>query len=124
MATMKDLANLLGLELYEEFKIRDAYGKYRITEKTLERSNEGTWEESYILIEELFNGRRELEPWKPENGKEYYYVNIYSIASSIWQNDAIDIALYKMGNCFKTQEEAEKNREKIAEEIIKAGEDR
>ena len=124
MATMKDVASLLGLELYEEFKIKGVYGKYRITEKTLERSNEGTWEESYILIEELFNGGRELEPWKPEKRDEYYFVNIDSIESLIWLNDAIDIALYKMGNCFKTQEEAEKNREKIAEEIIKAGEDR
>ena len=113
MATMKDVASLLGLELYEEFKIKGAHGKYRITEKTLEWSTKGIWEESYILIEELFNGGRELESLKPEYGKKYYFVNIDSIESSFWLNDAIDIALYNQGNCFRTEEEAEKSAEKI-----------
>lgn len=117
MATMKDLANLLGLELYEEFKIKGSGGRYRITKETLEWTHAGIWEKSNPLIEELFNGTYELEPWKPKKNDVFYIVDIDGIESFIWKNDATDVALYKMGNCFKTEKDAEKHKEEILNKI-------
>ena len=52
---------------------------------------------------------------KPKDGEEYWYItpngNIYSVLYD--SQDTSDIALFLMGNCFKTEKEAEQNKEKI-----------
>lgn len=48
------------------------------------------------------------ERWKPEFGKEYYFVNgLGEVHSSYWYDDIGDISLNNVGNCFATEEEAE-----------------
>ena len=47
------------------------------------------------------------KPWMPELREKYFA--IYSsgkIVKSTWYNDTIDMGRYKLGNCFKTEEEA------------------
>lgn len=52
---------------------------------------------------------------KPKDGEEYWYItpngNIYFVPYD--SQDTSDIALFLMGNCFKTEKEAEQNKEKI-----------
>lgn len=46
--------------------------------------------------------------WKPEMRDEYYYIEENgSIDSYRWDNYGYDNEHYKIGNCFKTREEAE-----------------
>lgn len=45
--------------------------------------------------------------WKPEYDEEYFYVSGYGVVgNNIWKNDYIDNGCYKIGNCFKTEEDA------------------
>lgn len=52
---------------------------------------------------------------RPKDKEEYWYItpngNIYSVLYD--SQDTSDIALFLMGNCFKTKQEAEQNKEKI-----------
>ena len=56
----------------------------------------------------------ECERWKPNPNEEYYYVNQIS-ATSRAVNDEFDIdaARYRTYNCFRTEEEAKQEAEKI-----------
>lgn len=56
------------------------------------------------------------ERFKPREDQLYYYVNYYkkdSIGSFCWQGDDTDIDLYELGNCFKTEQEANEIANKI-----------
>lgn len=52
---------------------------------------------------------------RPKDKEEFWYVtqngNIYSVLYN--SQDISDIALFLIGNCFKTEQEAEQNKEKI-----------
>ena len=57
----------------------------------------------------------ENEEWKPKKGESYYLVNAAGKAVFYtWEDDATDKELYRVENCFRTQEEAE------ASELYKA----
>lgn len=52
--------------------------------------------------------------WKPNYGDEYYYIEGRGyIETDIWQDWGVDTGRYSIGNCFKTQEEAEFMVEKL-----------
>lgn len=52
--------------------------------------------------------------WKPEDKKEYYFINAGGcICDDIWTNCILDNNLYAIGNCFKTEKEAEFALEKL-----------
>lgn len=47
--------------------------------------------------------------WKPKDGDVYYGVVADGTIKRItWDNDIVDCGYYKLGNCFKTEEEAQK----------------
>jgi hypothetical protein len=54
--------------------------------------------------------------WRPVNGKVYYYVNYTKkdkIGSFTWVSDETDLDFYELGNCFKTEQEAQSAANKI-----------
>lgn len=69
------------------------------------------------LIDIVFNENYKITPPKqrPKNGEEFWYItpngNIYSVSCD--SQATSDIALFLIGNCFKTEKEAEQNKEKI-----------
>ena len=64
-----------------------------------------------LLVGNLIIKRK---PWKPSCGETYYYVS-YSgiILEDRWATTGTkDRSLYRLGNCYRTREEAESNRDK------------
>jgi hypothetical protein len=60
--------------------------------------------------------------WKPKNGEHYFTVvmagfNTY-ISEYVWENDNTDKYVYKIGNYFKTKEEAEAKFEQIKKVLL------
>ena len=57
----------------------------------------------------------EYERWKPENGEEYFYVdNVGIVQNALFDNTmGYHVALCRTINCFRTEEEAELEAEKI-----------
>lgn len=60
------------------------------------------------------------ERWKPNNRKEYFYVNLSCAdpKSDTWLNTDIDENRWENGNCFKTKEEAEYAAIKVKELLL------
>ena len=130
----KQIAEMLGLELGQEFSITSADGEqtssllYKITKDGIfsrgEKDTDGFWGlEPSTTVEHLIRGvfKAVPKPWKPSEGYTYWW---YSIA---W-NQAIDnefnssigdLLHWKVGNCFKTKEEAETKGKEIMEELLK-----
>lgn len=64
------------------------------------------------LIEKV--NKVEDKVWKPKDGELYYYIRFDGcIDYAIWNNDEYDVVIYSIGNCFRTEEEAEFTVERL-----------
>ena len=54
--------------------------------------------------------------WQPKDGEDYYVINtLFKVLRFTWQSYSFDFGLLKSGNCFKTEEEAQKYADKFSE---------
>ena len=116
----KQFAEMLGLELEQEFVLTDVDGNrkdkytYKITEDgLLYKSPTFNWAISSLgTIGKLLDGdvKAVHKPWKPKKGEIYsYYINstyFDGTNSCRWTDEGLDLLFWKVGNCFKTDEEA------------------
>lgn len=123
MNYMKQIAQMLGVELDEEFYLEDitdgGYVTYDGVKTVFKLSNAGMlrkdkhivsgWIENYPHLPGLLTGRYTIvkKPWKPSDGSRYYYVtpnkaleNTFFGSMRYW-----DVMAYTLGNCFRTKEE-------------------
>lgn len=128
----KQFAEMLGLELEQEFVLTDGDGKrkneltYKITEYgPLCRSLiVNDWlTVSLITFKKIMDGDYKVvtKPWKPKKGEQYWFYS-YSMKqkySKKWVGENYDLLLWKVGNFFKTEEEAETKGKEIMEQIRK-----
>ena len=117
---MAGVAELLGIEIGQSFKIvDDTYGirqsYYRLTEENgCEISDDNTsWVTvSAEVLKWLIMGDVRISklPWKPTNEGEWYYTPALDTESGCytvyWENDDTDKRRYRRGLIFKTREEA------------------
>lgn len=128
----KQFAEMLGLELEQEFVLIDADGNkknkytYKFTEDgVVYKSPTFTnWSiNSLGTIGSLLNGDVKAipKPWKPKNGDAYwrYQPQFGNASLSAWLDDGVDFCRWKVGNCFRTKEEAETKGKEIMEQIQK-----
>lgn len=131
MTYWKQFAETLGLELGEEFVLTDSYGErkdedtYKITENGLYYKSPTSSEwftEPGNTIERLLNGCDIAvpKPWKPKYGKAYwYYIDAKRVDWTCWNSKVLDLLNWKIGNCFRTEEEAKTKGKEIMEAIKK-----
>ena len=116
MKYYKQFAEMLGLELEQEFVLTDDDGNikdkytYKITEDgLLYKSPTFNWAISSLgTIGKLLDGDAKAfpRPWKPKKGEMYFYSNYFHTTYCTWTDGVSDLLLWKVGNCFKTKEEA------------------
>lgn len=118
---MKEIANMLGVELNEEFGVTVADGttiRVKITADNMYVRNSSNSFVVYDLTAMLrtlmsINNITKLNPQNFSYNDKYYSVGPGGVLEpGTWMNDFIDQALYKLGNCYRTVEEAEVNRDK------------
>lgn len=133
MIHWKQFAEILDLELGQEFVLTDVDGKrkneyiYKITEDGLlykMPTQYTNWSNSSSsTIVKLLNGdyKALAKPWKPEKGDKYFYYAkaLEQIVYKIWIDENYDLLLWKVGNCFRTEEEAEDKGKEIMDQIQK-----
>ena len=129
----KQFAEMFKLELEQEFVLTDVDGNikgeliYKFTEDgLLYKSPIFNWAISSLgTIANLLDGdiKAVPKPWKPKKGDIYsYYINstyFDGINSRRWTDEDLDLLLWKSGNCFKTEEEAETKGKETMEQIKK-----
>ena len=125
MYHMDKVARLLGVELGDKFKVKDktynftlkdefcltSEGLYSHVAKAAEKGHLEPGYEAEILAGLLTGSLEVIKlPWKPENGDNYWYLELdgtASVCKTIWNNSTFDLALYKLGKLYRTCEEAE-----------------
>ena len=61
------------------------------------------------ILTDWFEEIKESTRWKPRIGQKYYLLDSNgSVYDSVWSNDYIDRNRSEIGNCFQTEEEAER----------------
>ena len=125
MATnhMAEVAKILGVELDEEFEIvfpqpSNCKATAKLTQSgvnVVETNVFDVYNFKAYLLKDLLIGSYVIKrkPWKPKNNDCYYYVNKGGhVEGDEWLSFWEDIVLYKLGNCYRTREEAEVNKDK------------
>ena len=128
----KQFAEMLGLELEQEFVLTDVDGNrkdkytYKITEDGLlyKSPTFTNWSISSLgNIGKLLDGDVKAVPksWKPKIGERYWtYSEVWEEVTSFrFEGYYYDLLLWKVGNCFKTRDEAEDKGKEIMEQIKK-----
>lgn len=127
----KQIAEMLDIELDEVFKIQSETSvyennkEYKLTEDGLMwrftdapwRNVETTW------LEDIFHGDAKIVkiPWKPKYGEQYwsYSLKINRTCCNMFGDFIEDYAMWKSGNCFRTEEEAKTKGKEIMEKLVK-----
>ena len=111
---MADVAKMLGVELEEEFRIKETLTKsiYKITSSGLLGKYDGKdWKhENYALASLLIGVYHIIKlPWQPKEGDRYYYpgTNFTTVSNGIWCALTLEYALKEAGMIFRTAEECE-----------------
>ena len=118
---MAEVAKMLGVELGERFIIHNNNGRfdsyyYFTTEGVFSDCSFGRVRLTPDALQKLICGEYTIQrnPWKPEYGDAYYFIEPDgSIKTDSWFIDSsTNTNYYKLGNCYRTREEAEANRDK------------
>jgi hypothetical protein len=124
------IAKELGVEVGEEFRIKDESGIdedfHRFTDCGLVYYDQAMceWQESARIID-LIDGRAEVvkKPFEPKDGERYWYVYWnytleYPCVTDIAFEDS-DMCYHHIycGNCFRTKTEAEMRKYEIYEKL-------
>ena len=127
MKYWKQVAEMLGVELGEKFMLKDTDNDflprtYKLTDKGLMYEFSGELEQSLKLLD-IINGYLTIVklPWKPKADEFYYCYSPYACITcqERWMNTSSDYCMWKLGNCFRTKEEAETKGKEIMTKIEK-----
>ena len=114
---MSQVAKMLGVELGERFDINGFNEFYFLDTDGLYSFN-GTYCKCDEYFSKLLAGELTIkhEPWKPKNKETYWYINKHGVTCCTEWDDCEYMSdhmnYYKLGNCYRTQKEAEANRDK------------
>lgn len=126
------IAELLGVELGEEFKVKgDNELTYRFTNDGLKLTHDSGIElakiSANVAFVDLVNGKDEIIklPWEPKVGEKYYSFGgrflgdptVWIVIDVIWQGLAYDVAMFDKGWVYRTKEEAEAALPAVAKEM-------
>ena len=109
---MAEVANMLGVDLLQDFECNESSCTYRITERGL-TCNGCYGADSLVYI---LNGTFTIKrgPWKPHDDDLVFIVGCDGeVMAKYWDNDStIHKTYYRIGNCYETKEDAEADRDK------------
>lgn len=128
----KQFAEMLGLELEQEFVLTDDDGKrkdvytYKITEDGVLYKSPTfvNWSVNSLgTVGKLLNGdvKAVPKPWKPKEGDRYCYYSAMNdlVNYARWDDLDIELIFWNVGNCFKTEEEAKTKGKELMKTIKK-----
>lgn len=126
----KKIAEMLGVELGEEFSLKENKTKnivrprYKITQEEglMYSVNRNEFARSLLLLS-IINGSYSVVklPWKPKEEERYWFYSVLlnQAVSRKWIDENYALCLWKCGNCFKTEKEANEKGKEIMKQIQK-----
>ena len=114
MNYMSEVAKMLGVELGEEFSVGTFGVDYVLTNDGLFYTGDNSRCDNILI--NVLTDRTSInrKPWMPKEYEKFWYVDIdkHIYAEDFCCGHINSVLLYKIGNCYKTREEAEANRNK------------
>lgn len=123
------IAEKLGVEIGEEFKIKDYKGLrfesyYKFDSDRLRTSDDRKkWTTSELLLG-IVNGSVVIEklPFEPTEGETYWFVKFTDDLEPrpdklTWHGYTVDYLNKYCGNCFRTEEETEREKYNVFEKL-------
>lgn len=115
------IAEMLGLQLGEEFKVQGHPGIYQFELSGLYAKNSS----AENIFGELLCGKVEVIklPWKPKQDEVFYTFGIHAteykwvVVSCKWWDNVKNLSLYKVGWIYRSQKEAESALPSVATEM-------
>ena len=121
MNRTKEVLALYGLEVGEKFNVAGSYSNPHYFDGSLRLFNSTGETACYAVYRSILNGETGVEklPFIPKDKDIFYYAtHIGNIVSTYFDSsNPRDVALVVSGNCFGSEEEAEKNKEKVLAKI-------
>lgn len=122
------IAQMLGLQLGEEFKVKgEDELTYRFDSDGLKLTHDSGIEladvSAKVAFAALLNGKDEIIklPWKPKKGETIYSFTLmygnWVVYSYVWLNSPCDYALLGKGWVYRTEAEAQAALPKVAAEM-------
>ena len=113
---MEQVAEILGVKIGEEFKCAESGFTYKLTTQGIICPEHSSDYKIYGgILNAFLNGICTIKrpPYKPENNTWYWSIKPNGeCAYLLWRNCHDDHDKYKLGNCYRTKEEAKANRDK------------
>lgn len=116
---MQEVAQILGVELGEEFQIiNNGKATVKLTENGLDivdTLGKLIDNAECVCLTKLLTGKYEIKRKPLKLKKDDFYWNVRLDGEPVltrWLDDIIDLNNYKLGNCYRTKEEANQNRDK------------
>lgn len=132
MKYWEQFAEMLGLELDEEFSLATPNGEkanlntYIIIEDGIyyeSATHDAWWSASDEILGFLLMGEFKPvpKPWKPKKGDIYWHYSEGWEQATFrkWEGTLDDLCTWKCGSCFRTEEEANTKGKEIMEQIQK-----
>ena len=125
MNLIPKIAEMLGVEIGEEFKVENDVCLHRFTENGLEYRVCGNWVACGAKLNLILNGTEKIIklPFEPKEGNPYWVAtwdpneNTLTTCKVPWHNRADCWADKYCGNVFRTEAEAEKHKYEIYEKL-------
>ena len=118
------IAQMLGVELFEEFKVEGDNRTYWFDLDGLHSGEYVVEDEDDAMLHDLLCGEDEIVklPWKPKEGETYWTfvlcgVETWGVINYVWSNGPSRMAVLKAGWVYKTCAEAEAALPKVAAEM-------
>lgn len=123
------IAEMLGLQLGEEFKVVSKEGNEQICNFTMaglfEHDNKESGSYNKELLAEIVCNNAEIVkmPWKPKQDETFYTFGIHAtedkwvVVSCKWWDNVKNLALYRLGWIYRSQKEAEAALPTVATEM-------
>lgn len=120
MNLIPTIREALGLQEHEEFNLINPQQSvisraFRFTSNSLQIHYPQGWEEAHdMTLRALLRGDLKVAklPFKPKEFEIYHYVSLYTgrvVQDMYTENRDVDKVQVKSGNCYRTEEEAEKH---------------
>lgn len=124
MNKVNELAKILGIEVNEQFVVKDDDAD-KISFNPFKLTNDGCFVDrdndvSNDVLANLITGEYTIEklPFKPKNGQKYFYIAYNGVISSTANSVmTTDISLIAMGNCFRTEMDAENHKDEMLKKL-------
>ena len=119
------IAQMLGVELGEEFKVEGDNRTYWFDLDGLHSGEYVVEDEDDAMLHDLLCGEVEIVkiPWKPKQDETFYTFGIHAtenkwvVVSVKWWDNVKNLALYKIGWIYRSQAEAEAALPAVAAEM-------